>query len=337
VAACAPTKTEPGSGETGESGTEAGTDSPDESDESDGTGGTDGDGSSEDGSSGSSSATGDTTGNGDGGGELVPCTEYEVKRPLEDKAYRLCMRGLADFTSHEFRNGEITHEAYAQFFRVYAESQVVWDEIVLDPHDGVDDCYAVDNGNSGSGESEQVLWEDAGDFVTFMGPDMQIEVPRYGDPVSVIGYDGSFGDAGYSPAWGGLYGFVAPGATTPPYDFPDSVHLPERIVVTSPSLEPGTTVPRDQLVVQWEAATLPTQLFLFLRFDLGGDRWVTIGCEMADDGQFQVPPEILEHAPLPAEANVYMSRTERQMVMLDDIYAIKIQGETSTEAKWWIE
>jgi hypothetical protein len=250
-----------------------------------------------------------------GTGDPVESCELPID-PYDLVHYRLCRGGLATFGAHVFSTGEVGYSAYAQFYEVFAESQVVWDQVVHDPFTGLGDCGARTFGNSGSGEGEQVLWQDAGDL-TFVGPGFAVPGGKYGDPQSVLGYDTSLSNLGLLPGWGSPHGLITTGATAPALDLSDVVVLPDRIEVSAPDIL-GGEVARDALVIEWTPSPLAMPTWLTLHFPAGGSGAAyTVYCQMPDDGSFQVPAALLEGADLPRTARVHMRRSDDRMLPTD--------------------
>lgn len=242
--------------------------------------------------------------------------------------YQYCLRGLVDFTvSSSIAIGE-GFDAYAQFYTVNAESQIVWEEEILDPFEGVGDCSLRYYGNSGTGEGEDVIWEDAGDL-TFVLADDQLPADEYGDPVSVIGYQASPRDFGIEPAFLGRYGIVATGDTTPAFDLPDAVTMPDLVEVLEPALD-GSAVAHEDLVFRWtpSAAGVPLDINVHVQ-PPGWD--YTVFCRVDDDGEFAFPIELTEQLPLPSSAYVYIRRADVRIVGFDGERGILATASTVTD------
>lgn len=233
--------------------------------------------------------------------------------PRYTDLYQTCIRGLVSFAVRETQSG-LECDAHAQFFTVEVAADIEWEEEVLDAYDGtLDDCRLVRHSNSGYGEAEVVVWEDAGD-VTFVVAGIEQLGAESGDPMSVLSYDGAY-DAGVTATLDAA-GFFASGDTTAPLNMLGLVQLPEPIDLLAPVLD-GRPIPHDALSVEWMPSSLGVPLDIVL--DVNAPGWdFELFCRTHDDGQFTIPAVLTAQLPLPTDASLRLGRSDVGLVPAED-------------------
>ena len=283
---------------------------------------------------GGSSGSIDDEPTGEGGGATggsatpPPCDrDPNLLDPWRPELYRTCMRGLAFFDAQIERNGSAFFHAYAQFYDVESYVRADYEEEILDPWSGPEDCGLVRHGNSAFGGEEVVLWEDAGEVMFHVGGDATV-ASKYGDPVSVLGYD--WPGESSEPVYGVPHGFSATGATTPAFSFHDAVTLPPPLEAFSLALDGTATLGTTSTTLSWIPASPDAFVRVFIRVPVDGDWDYTLYCTAPDArGQIELPAGLLAQLPRPSDAHVFVQRSNRTAEEAESGRFIQIWANTS--------
>jgi hypothetical protein len=257
--------------------------------------------------------------------------------------YRLCSAGFVQL-EHVTEHGGPAPSAisvFGQFVRTYKESQVVWDDVTLYESAGLDDCTVIDHGNSGKGESEQVVWFDVGDVtIAWDGPDAGSVVASGGDG-EVVSYQSALPVDLWEEARE-MRIELAPGGASP---LPSSVSVasPTLLEVTTPPAEVDDALPASALRFQW--AGVPSggedgALMLSLVGPIVKGRQRLIRCALEDDGDFTVPAALAAYLQPPVEVRWTMTRIRSAVSGSGPDGASRVVAVRANSAVWgksWIE
>ena len=251
--------------------------------------------------------------------------------------YYECIRGLVDFTTGLEPSGRTFQGAYAQFFTVYAEEDLVYDEEILDPYDGtIGDCDLRRVGNSAFGEPADILWEDAGD-VTFQFGDTPVSANEDGDPKSVLGYDAPLDDYELVADPLDPVGLTASGDTTPPLELSGVVNLPEIIEVVAPAWFEPFTLDAEDFRLEWVPSALALPMEIRLRVTVQGDWNYELFCRVPDTGSFVVPAELVQQIPRPTEGSLELQRADMVVAPSPDGRSILATARSFTWSRFMLE
>ncbi|MEE9382633.1 MAG: hypothetical protein V3V08_04385 [Nannocystaceae bacterium] len=199
---------------------------------------------------------------------------------------------------------------------------------VLDTLQGSDDCGLVWNaGLSGSSGSDGE-W----DYDELRDPEVVVDGVTYSMMALGHVYVAHLGDAGLSPAWGGVHGFRFDSEILGTLEIDNAVRLVPDLQVQTPTFADFPPISGDQpLPVRWEAADGGDELLVsVVARPPGGSNMrqsFRITCTPIDDGSFEIPAELLRYVPQGWEVKVDLRRRRVQEVETGDGRLFYVRAE----------
>lgn len=185
--------------------------------------------------------------------------------------------------------------AWADFYDIAEPGTSVTCGVELDPLADIDDCGVRYYGGFGWGGGSFDA-RSAG-AATLVGPGVSAAMEMAEPPNK--GYSVSLDEQGIDPMFGADYGFEWTGDEVEAGQLPALVSLPPELEVLAPAGSGWTIVP-GPLALEWTGGgVVPTLAFeLIVTPDpSGGSEWFELTCELADDGSFEIPADVIAHLP----------------------------------------
>jgi hypothetical protein len=240
----------------------------------------------------------DTDADADGGADGGAVGPYQI--------------GVGGFLDLDFRNrGELLgFSALAQFFDVTDPYILHQSEEVLVAADGVDTCeLAYFDGSSGWAEGT-LEWLTAGIVTLSSGGDEAV-LDEYEGGL-VVNYYADLMSLELTPRYGEEYALSVSGDAAAGFEIAPLFVLPALLDIEAPALD--ATLPRAALAIAWTGATGSGLARVRLKASDASSTGVDhyeIDCAVVDDGEFEIPGELMEALPAGWQVELVVSRSQR--------------------------
>jgi hypothetical protein len=249
----------------------------------------------------------------------------------ETRLYQVGSGGFLELGAGHQGDMLASYYADAQFYDLSEDYIPDTDNVdVLVAATGVDTCELSYLDGTGSGSGTGLDWLSAGTITLTSGTDSAVleqvvdgEVIRYG--ADLLGQ-------GLLPRYGEEYSLVVEGNEAPALELDPAIALPEETLAFAP--EPDAVLPRTALAFSWSVdvpgGTAHIEIVAY-EGEGGLAEMYRITCEVDDDGEFEVPAEMMEALPVGWYANTSVFRREcRTYPIADDLDFIVIAGTSDT-------
>jgi hypothetical protein len=253
---------------------------------------------------------------GDGGPDAGTDSDSDSGADSDGGTYEdagtLYQTGVGGFLDLDVRNrGELFgFQALAQFYDVTAPYILHRSKEVIVPADGIDSCELAYFDGIGTWAEGTLEWLTAGTVTLISGGDeVALEEITGG---LVVNYFADLGELGIEPRYGEAVALSVSGDEAAGFELDPLVVLPALLEITAPELD--ATLPRAALEIAWTGGAAGGAARIRLKAvdaGAGSAAKYEIGCDVADDGEFEIPGEIMEALPAGWAVELVVSRRLR--------------------------
>jgi hypothetical protein len=232
-----------------------------------------------------------------------------------------CLEEIAGYlyvgVSGSLDSGDLGYWTRAEFYQVTeSDTDPLGPVEHLIEADGADSCSLMWCGEPYSGDLPEPImeWQSAGEVVLSAGADsISLPMPWYGK------YQYDLGATGHEPLHGEEYSLSVAGDEAAPLVLDPAFTLPAAVSLTAPV--DGTEVPPAPLALEWTAGPDPCDYVetSISVWDTGGPSAVYhVQCTLYDDGEFEIPAEVMEEFPSGWHAVLVLGRWRTALVPYGD-------------------